>query len=145
MMRHNGFSLIEVMVVISIIGILSSFAIPAYQSYVSKSRMSEIVLLTNELTKKSQLYYTLNRRWPLEPEFQAYANVTRTTYSNDIIEQTNVHGNRVQVLPRTSAFGHRSWIVYTLTDNGGSITGSYCDPSAPTAAELAKYLPDGEC
>ncbi len=83
MMRHNGFSLIEVMVVISIIGILSSFAIPAYQSYVSKSRMSEIVLLTNELTKKSQLYYTLNRRWPLEPEFQAYANVTRTTYSND--------------------------------------------------------------
>jgi type IV pilus assembly protein PilA len=41
----KGFSLIELMIVVAIIGILAAIAVPSYQSYVNKSRFAEIFSL----------------------------------------------------------------------------------------------------
>lgn len=42
-MKQNGFTLIELMVVVAIIGILSMFAMPQYKDYVAKTRMAEML------------------------------------------------------------------------------------------------------
>jgi len=48
MRKQQGFTLIELMIVVAIIGILAAVALPAYQDYTARSRVSEGLVMANE-------------------------------------------------------------------------------------------------
>ena len=59
MRKQQGFTLIELMIVVAIIGILAAIAIPAYQDYTVRSKMSEVVLATaSPRTAVTETYQT---------------------------------------------------------------------------------------
>ncbi|WP_238945798.1 pilin [Vandammella animalimorsus] len=63
-MKKNGFSLIELMVVVAIVGILASVAIPAYQSYVGRAQLAEAFSLASSARSAMHEFHDRAGAWP---------------------------------------------------------------------------------
>ncbi|MEQ7919878.1 type IV pilin protein [Xanthomonas sp. WHRI 1810A] len=61
--KSEGFSLIELMIVVAIIGILAAIAYPSYTEYVKRTHRSEIAGLLSETTQSLERFYSRNGQY----------------------------------------------------------------------------------
>ncbi len=119
---QQGFTLIELMIVVAIIGILAAIAIPAYQDYTIRAQISEGITLSSAAKLAVSEYYMDRGAWPTDNDAAGVAD------KHDIIgkytEHLGVEDNVIDIKygydAHTKIFDER--IELTAVDNSGSIS-----------------------
>lgn len=81
--KQKGFTLIELMIVIAIVGILAAIALPAYQDYIVRSKMSEPLAVLAEAKTTVAEYVAANGNFPANPV--AFGLNTTAPRSSDVM------------------------------------------------------------
>lgn len=133
-MAQKGFTLIELMIVIAIIGILAAIALPAYQDYVARAQASEALVATEGLKTDIGTYYWQTGTFPpagssiiasasrLEGKYSA-AGGTVVTPGNGVITVTfdnGVNSNNTVVLTPTANPNNRQIIAWICSGTVGN-------------------------
>jgi type IV pilus assembly protein PilA len=155
---QKGFTLIELMIVVAIIGILAAIAIPAYQDYTIRAQVTEGLNLASAVKAGVAEAFANNGEWPADIDaaggdsaalpsgkyvesVEVEDGTIHITYGSDANDAIN--GLILSLRPRLSANSDVVWLCGDYT--GADINPALTDPTAPSAASTTdvppKYLP----
>jgi type IV pilus assembly protein PilA len=159
---QKGFTLIELMIVVAIIGILAAIAIPAYQDYTIRSQVTEGLNLAGAVKAAVAETYADRGEWPADNQaagimladdsgpanpsgkyvsgIQVNLGTIDITYGNQA--NNNIQNGILSLRPRVS---ENDDVIWLCGYNDGTGVSGLSDPSTPAGADAttvsSKYVP----
>lgn len=135
MRKEAGFTLIELMIVVAIIGILAAIAIPAYQSYVIRAKVAEGLTYADQAKTSVSEYYLAGNTWPSTNASAGLPNTLAGNYVSNVQVGISSGVSTVTVLFNSSVVSGLT-VVFTPVASGGTVAWS-----CSTGAAYAQYVP----
>ena len=147
---QKGFTLIELMIVIAIIGILAAIAIPAYQNYTIRAQVTEGLTLADGWKTAIAEYYANTGNWPAQGNLTGTCNsvgkyesnvtvagngVIVITYGNQA--NSKINGCNLSLVPYTNANNDVLW----QCGNAAAPSSATSSGTAGTNSVSAQFLP----
>ncbi|MGS5087411.1 type IV pilin protein [Hydrogenophaga sp. A37] len=117
--KHQGFTLIELMITVAVIAILTALALPSYQDYVLRGRLVDATTALSSLRARMEQYYQDNRTYQSVGTFVSPCANSSTAGTFTVSCPTL--GNASYVLQATGA-GTTAGFVFTMNNNGTQAT-----------------------
>jgi type IV pilus assembly protein PilA len=155
---QKGFTLIELMIVVAIIGILAAIAIPAYQDYTIRAQVTEGLNLMSDMKAGVAEWYAQEGAWPSTlnnigisggASSKGGKYVSSISINTGSLQATfgkqangNINGETLGLQPRLSLNGDVVWICGFRESPSGLTDPSAAADSASSLTSLTpKYLP----